>query len=435
MRPSDDCQPSLEFSSEFIEKDDELVRRLNVRGRSVETSVPVERHSRDPKRDWWKAYLAGERPKLVEGTAPVLKTVELFCGPGGLGLGVEQAGAELGLDIEVAAAADLDAEAVAVYSKNRPVGVTSSRSVTTLIDYHIRGSRKDARFHYEPEIVDDGWGELVGEVDAVLAGPPCQGHSNLNNRTRRNDARNELYLTVPAVAVALGAPLVVIENVPAVVHDELGVVEATVRLLEDADYVVDTGVLNAAKMGWPQSRSRFFLVARLGEAPIPLKAIAAGLSSDPLPLKWALKDIPKRGRPKFMFDTPEMSAENVERIDHLFDNDEYDLPNWIRPDCHKGGTTYNSVYGRLKPTEPAPTITTGFFTPGRGRYIHPTERRVINAAEAARIQGFPDAYSFQPVDGEVPARGQLAKWIGDAVPMPLGYAAGLSVLGPEISAF
>ena len=59
---------------------------------------------------------------------------------------------------------------------------------------------------------------------------------------------------------------------------------------------------------------------------------------------------------------------------------------------------------------------------------------MINAAEAARLQGFPDTYVFQTEDGVAPARSQLAKWIGDAVPMPLGYAAGISALAPDVAA-
>ena len=92
-----------------------------------------------------------------------------------------------------------------------------------------------------------------------------------------------------------------------------------------------------------------------------------------------------------------------------------------------------SVYGRLKPESPAPTITTGFMTPGRGRFIHPTERRTLSPLEAARLQGFPDTYDFRDPAGGPPSSLKLAKWIGDAVPMPLGYAAALSALGPLLS--
>ena len=73
------------------------------------------------------------------------------------------------------------------------------------------------------------------------------------------------------------------------------------------------------------------------------------------------------------------------------------------------------------------------MTPGRGRYVHPTEQRVLTPHEAARIQGFSDSYCWRLPDGPPPKSHSLAKWIGDAVPMPLGYAAALSVPGPLVS--
>jgi DNA (cytosine-5)-methyltransferase 1 len=124
---------------------------------------------------------------------------------------------------------------------------------------------------------------------------------------------------------------------------------------------------------------------------------------------------------------PILSAENQARIDYLFDRDIYDLPNDVRPDCHKNGHSYPSVYGRLDWDKPSQTITTGFNSPGRGRYIHPSQRRVITAREAARIQGFPDNFVFMPND-QVPSRSLLYKWIGDAVPTWLGYPAVLTAL-------
>ena len=36
--------------------------------------------------------------------------------------------------------------------------------------------------------------KIKGDVDILLAGPPCEGNSNLNNLTRRIDPRNELYV-------------------------------------------------------------------------------------------------------------------------------------------------------------------------------------------------------------------------------------------------
>ena len=80
----------------------------------------------------------------------------------------------------------------------------------------------------------------------ILAGPPCQGHSSLNNHTRHQDPKNFLYLTVPAVAVALGARHIVIENVPNVVADKYGVVQTTMALLRANGYHL-TSVCNCRK--------------------------------------------------------------------------------------------------------------------------------------------------------------------------------------------
>jgi DNA (cytosine-5)-methyltransferase 1 len=125
------------------------------------------------------------------------------------------------------------------------------------------------------------------------------------------------------------------------------------------------------------------------------------------------------------------SATNQARIDYLFDKDEYDLPHRERPVCHRDGTTYTAVYGRMHWDRPAHTITTGFNASGQGRYIHPLRRRVITPREAARIQFFPDWYSFVPTGSRI-FRNQLAKCIGDAVPPILGYAAGLSAVGSAL---
>lgn len=392
----------------------------------------------DTRSAWWSAYLRGERPRSTSAvdTRP-LRTVELYCGPGGLALGLRQACDELGLAIDSLAAADQDADALSVHRSNHGDRMTWPNSVTMLVDHQVRGRGQSARFRYEPMILEESWRALAGSVDVLLAAPPCTGHSTLNyNRGRsdggvRNtgDARNDLYLTVPAIAVALEAPIVIIENVPAVQWDEREVVATSVRLLIDAGYQVETATLSADSLGWPQSRSRFLLVARRDLAPLPLKVVAGALGDTPRPVMWAIAGLEDVTDQSYMSRTPDLSPENRDRIRWLFDNGAYDLPNSERPECHKDGTTYTAVYGRLHPDRPAPTITTGFMTPGRGRFVHPTRPRVLTASEAARLQGFPDTYDFRP-DGREPSVTQLGKWIGDAVPMPLGYVAALSALAP-----
>lgn len=123
-----------------------------------------------------------------------------------------------------------------------------------------------------------------------------------------------------------------------------------------------------------------------------------------------------------------LSIENKRRIDWLFDNDTFNLPDRERPDCHKNGHTYGAVYGRLEWSKVSGTITTGFMSPGRGRYIHPTQRRALTPHEAARIQGFPDSFAFLYEDGTIPAGKALGKVIGDAVPPVMGQAAILAAL-------
>lgn len=105
----------------------------------------------------------------------------------------------------------------------------------------------------------------------------------------------------------------------------------------------------------------------------------------------------------------------------------------LRPPSQREGTSYTASYGRMHQDRPAPTLTTNYHTPGTGRFVHPTERRTLTAAEAARLQGFRDSYRFVAEDGSRPSKALLSTWIGDAVALPLGYAAVLSALGTRIS--
>jgi len=424
--------PTIVAASSFDLRDGRLHRTVSVGVLTGRSSYPVADTTGDDLGDWWRAFLQGETLSN-EAHLGTVRGLDLFCGPGGLALGFSQACAEMGFDFVSEAAIDDDAGAVDVYATNHGTKRRISASVRSLIDFQVRGIGTKAKFLYEPEIVDDLASELVGNVDVVLAGPPCQGHSNLNNHTRRTDRRNELYLTVPAFAIATGASMVVIENVPAVVHDRQQVVATTKALLERAGYTVTLGRAFADRLGWPQTRQRFFLLARKDAAPAEIEDVGEALRCDPHDLWWAIEDLEDETIDGRLVVEAEYSAENRRRIDWLFDKGKHDLPPSERPECHQDGTTYNAVYGRLFRDKPAPTITTGFMTPGRGRYIHPTRRRTLTPHEAARLQGFPDGYDFHPYPDRVSAKSQLGKWIGDAVPMPLGYVAAVSVLGGDVA--
>ncbi|MFC0135745.1 DNA (cytosine-5-)-methyltransferase [Massilia eurypsychrophila] len=375
---------------------------------------------------WWAQQLRGT-PTEIERVGAI-HTVDFFCGSGGLSVGAARAIEACGMNHVPLAAVDVDAEALGVYSRNFKPQAALATNAASVVDYHIYGRGEDAELAYEPELVDGRLEALVGKVDLVLAGPPCQGHSNLNNHTRRSDPRNMLYVSVAAAAIALRTRALVIENVPDVLADKTNVVGAASKILRQAGYCVSTAVLSATELGAAQTRKRHFLIATKGRtAHVPVGEVAGLLRQPPMTLREIIQDLAIAPHRSFMDDAPVLSPENRSRIDYLFEHDLYELPDLQRPDCHKNGHTYPSVYGRLSWDKPSQTITTGFMTPGRGRYIHPSQRRVLTAREAARIQGFPDTYDFT-VDGTAPSKKALTKWIGDAVPCWLGYAAVLAAL-------
>jgi DNA (cytosine-5)-methyltransferase 1 len=276
--------------------------------------------------------------------------------------------------------------------------------------------------------------QLAPPIDLLVAGPPCQGHSNLNNYSRRDDPRNDLFICTVAVAAALTPRAVLIENVPSITRSHGDVVGLARELLEGAGYLVDECVIRADELGWPQTRARYFL-AGIRSSETKAKSVAGVLASyaksnrrEVLPVTWAIGDLQGLSDPIEPFDSsPVQTPENKRRIEWLFENESYDLVNSERPDCHKNGTTYTAVYGRMRADRPAPTITTGIGTPGQGRFIHPRLPRLITPHEAARIQGFPDWFKFTPPKGAA-KRKDLAKWIGDAVPSVLGFTAASAVL-------
>jgi DNA (cytosine-5)-methyltransferase 1 len=415
-----------------------IIRELSARGRLWRSGIQ-NLAEKDASADsaWWQSFLRGSAvfPDTAGPELSPIRSVDAFCGCGGLTLGAAQAAIALGRRLESVAAIDVDEGALEVHKFNFGTRQTIASNASSVVDFHVSGSGEQSRFAYDPEIIESRLSAEVGKVDLFLAGPPCQGHSNLNNKTRREDPRNLLYLTAVALGVGLKAKLIAIENVPEVVNDKSGVVKAAKALLRAARYkFIDDGVLSAHELGGAQTRKRYFLIAareEVGAEELTIKGVARGMKRSAHSLRWAIADLmlgPKEEAKAGIMDArPVLSEENRSRIDHLFDNDLWELPNEVRPDCHKDGHTYPSVYGRLRWDKPSQTITTGFSTPGRGRYIHPDRRRVITAHEAARIQSFPDSFRFV-VNGHDPSRLALTKWIGDAVPPLLGYAATLPLL-------
>jgi len=359
------------------------------------------------------AWLKCGQTLSVPTSSKVLTAVDLFCGVGGISFGLQEAVGALGMGLEVVLANDVMASALSTFKENHPTRFLSNVSVEELFD----GSFGSELSETEAQVVSQ-----VGAVDILVGGPPCQGHSDLNNHTRRNDPKNELYWKMARAAEVLKPKVVLIENVPGARHDKTGVVLRTEEALSSLGYHLQRISLNAVDFGVAQSRKRFFLLAT--KSLLPAERIIR-LSTSKRPLRWAIEDLLHGYDSGSTFDSSAThSATNQRRIDYLFENQLFELPDSERPDCHRlKPHSYNSVYGRMRWDAPAPTITGGFGSTGQGRFVHPICRRTLTPHEAARVQFFPDHFQF--VNDK---RRELQQTIGNAVPPKIGYVIGLAVL-------
>jgi DNA (cytosine-5)-methyltransferase 1 len=354
-----------------------------------------------------------DRPSAAINTPAALRAVDLFSGCGGLTLGLQEAGRRNGVPVHLALAVDNEPQALTVLAKNL------APAATLVADLAVNlASEIDAEINSkEAELV-----AACGTVDLLVGGPPCQGNSNLNNRTRRTDPRNLLYGRMARAAAILAPKAVLIENVPSVRRAAQNIVLATQKQLISLGYRVAEHVIDSIIAGVPQRRRRHLLLAihdRVDIEPHRLLRDFSAICPDhpERTVKWAIDDLRKavlRNRPGALHrDAPgQLTTENRERIAFLFREGLYNLPNAERPKCHHGQHTYVSMYGRLRWDEPAQTVTSGFSSPGQGRYVHPSQRRTLTPHEAARLQTFPDWFDFSCVS----SRGAWARMIGNAVP-------------------
>ena len=350
---------------------------------------------------------------------PAISTADLFSGCGGLSLGIQRAAHDFKYSFDVRLALDSDPIAMNVYRDLFPAAKTVCQPIEEVLDGEI-GSRLTK---VEADLAHD-----VGNLDFMLGGPPCQGHSNLNNHSRRDDPRNGLYLRMARAAEVLKPSAIIIENVPTVTYDVQNAVHRTIECLKSLEYTVGAGVVDLSKLGVPQRRRRHIIIA-LQDAVADAQELVDALDSPicghvPRTVRWAIGDL-EDDPGADIFDTASTPYPvNQSRINWLFDYGKANLPNELRPPCHRSEHSYTAMYGRMDWDHPAQTVTTGFNCMGQGRYVHPSRRRVITPHEAARLQTLPDFVNFKAV----PARKHLAKLIGNSVPPLLSYAIGKSVI-------
>src|SRR4051794_25787456 len=115
--------------------------------------------------------------------------IDLFCGAGGLSLGIQR----IGFDVRLAV--DNDVAATKTYAQNFPSVVVSQCSLE----------------HFFPETLLEKSRLQKGECVLVAGGPPCQGFS-IQRRGDRKDERNDLVKVFLDLALAVRPKFFLIEN-------------------------------------------------------------------------------------------------------------------------------------------------------------------------------------------------------------------------------
>lgn len=336
------------------------------------------------------------------GAGPV--AVDLFCGVGGLSLGLKQSG------IQVAAGVDLDPDCCFPFEQN--VGAAfHQRNISEL-----QASDVNALF---------GCASLK-----LLAGcAPCQPFSGYTTRRRAIDERWQLLLEFLRIVQAVRPDIVTMENVPRLMH--LPLWQQFVTGLQSTGYHVAWGVLDAARYGVPQHRRRLVLLGSLrGEIQLP-----APSPGEPPTVRSAIGELPRvgagdRSQIDPLHSSRVLTARNLGRIRASKPAGTWrEWPKGMRVACHKTktGKTYPSVYGRMSWDKPAPTMTTQFYGFGNGRFGHPEQDRAITLREGAILQSFPEDVKFAPPNQRLNFR-QIGKLIGNAVPPALGRSIGAAIL-------
>ena len=392
--------------------------RVAIR-RGPRISLNPHRGSPDPNdkncvRDWLES-----RPRPW--------AIDLFCGAGGLSVGLEEGG------FSVVAAADSDPVATETHAANIQ-GLTWTGDLS-----NPSGFLRQL----------DNWG--IEDVDLLAGGPPCQpfstaGLSKIGDLVRRGsrrprDERADLWRSFFAIVDQLNPKAMLFENVPNFAQAQGGtLLIALVDELESRGYRVHVQVLEAWRYRVPQHRSRLFVIGIAGsgsfEWPKPIgRRPTVGQAIDDLPVVQA--DVRDEVQ---LYEGPPTSVlarllrKGLRGSEALLIRDH--VTRSVRPDdaeiyrLLEPGATYMDVpehlrryrsdifsdkYLRLSFEDLSRTITAHIAKDGYW-YIHPREDRTLSIREAARIQTFPDRFRFA---GHPSSRYQQ---IGNAVPPLLASA-------------
>ena len=385
--------------------------------------LTLDPHPDAPGADEWSAWVAGLRRPVA---------VDLFCGAGGLSLGLKQAG------FEVVAAVDTDKYALATHRANFPG----------------RAMKMDLA---DPAQVDNLVTLLSGiTIDVLAGGPPCQPFSRAGRSKIRSlvaagarppvDDRRDLWQVFVEATERLRPSAVLFENVPDIaLWNGSRIVRDMATSLEGAGYNVDYRLVDAWRYGVPQHRQRLILVAIRDGRPFDWPKSSGGRVT----VKEAIGDLPSLekgiGDRCLGYNGPSSKFQQIARSgmldeanslvwDHMTrpvrDDDREafslmtsetrysDLPKRLR---RYRTDIFNDKYKRLGWNDLSRTITAHIAKDGYW-YIHPSEHRTLTVREAARLQTFPDRFRFEGT------RSHAFAQIGNAVPPALATTISESLL-------
>jgi DNA (cytosine-5)-methyltransferase 1 len=206
--------------------------------------------------DYDIAWLKSKEQPDVPKWRDEIRMVDLFSGTGPMTLGVVEAGRATGINVLPVFAIDFERNAAMNYSYNFPGCHVVNEDILKYVD----GELGEPITKAETDTLN-----MVGHIDMVIGGPPCQGHSDLNNHTRRNDPRNQLIFRVVRFVELTRPRFVIIENVQGIRHDKNHVLQTAEEYLERLGYHLHENLLMASKFGVAQNRRRFILVATLDD--------------------------------------------------------------------------------------------------------------------------------------------------------------------------
>ena len=337
------------------------------------------------------------------------KAIDLFCGAGGMSYGLKMSGFEmkLGLDFEK----DCE-ETHKLNFKNVPF---------------ICGDISEIR----GEDILKKAGLNKGELTLISGGPPCQGFSTVNGKSRfLENPKNKLFVEFVRIIDELAPEWFVMENVVGLMSMESGrVKQAIYKAFKDIGYSVEARILNAVQYGVPQNRKRAIFIGNNKGHKIEFPEITHGenkeqlglfVSSDLKPYKTvgdALKGINNNSKLHNHI-LPTHDKLVLKRMSFVGEGgNQKDIPEEFKPP-----QKFLNTYGRLHRKKPSNTIHTRFDVASTGSLYHPTENRALSVREGARIQSFPDDFKFAG------KKGSQYRQVGNAVPPLLAKAIGDKII-------